>query len=233
MARTIRDAKLESRAARARLALGKKPHWKTLEPGKLHLGYPRRKKADEPGTWLVRRYIGAERYRVAPLGLADDFHDEAISFADAQRLAHERRVDVDGRKGKSATVADAIKDYVEWMKVHRVTGTGVEQRAALHILPQLGKFKLTELTTPQLNRWRDALAQSPALMRSQPGGKRNARPLPTTEDGRRAHRVAANKIVTILKAALNHAFRNDLISDDKAWRRLKPFAKVDAARPRS
>ena len=57
MPRTIRDAKLETRAARDRLRPSKKPNWKTLVPRKLHLGY-RKRKNGEPGTWLVRRYIG-------------------------------------------------------------------------------------------------------------------------------------------------------------------------------
>src|SRR4051812_18598023 len=74
MARTVRDSKLESRAARNRLEPGKTPHFKTLVPGKLHLGY-RRKHKDKPGQWIVRHYLGAERYHTAPLGLADDFQD--------------------------------------------------------------------------------------------------------------------------------------------------------------
>jgi hypothetical protein len=63
------------------------------------------------------------------------------------------------------------------MKVHRATAAGAERRAALHILPELGKFKLSELTSTQLNRWRDELAQKPALLRSkQDAVQLNAKP---------------------------------------------------------
>src|SRR5665647_2522280 len=119
MARTVRDAKLETRAARDRLHTGQTPHFKTLVPGKLHLGY-RRKKKDLPGQWLVRHYLGSERYHIAPLGLADDFQDavddaDVLTFADAQRaaLAHKQ-----ARHGKSKgkTVVDAIADYVKALK---------------------------------------------------------------------------------------------------------------------
>jgi hypothetical protein len=79
MARTIRDAKLETRAARGRLTPSKKPHWKTLVPRKLHLGY-RKKGKDRPGAWLARRYVGGERYRIVLLGIADDFEDNAVSY---------------------------------------------------------------------------------------------------------------------------------------------------------
>jgi hypothetical protein len=199
---TIRDAKLETRSARNRLAPSKKAHWKTLVPGKLHLGY-RKKNRNEPGLWLARRYLGGERYRVAPLGLADDYADAAsdtdvLSFADAQRLAHERRFEAEGRRSKSLTVADAINDYIAWMKIHRITAEGAARRAELHILPALGKFKVEDLTTSQLNSWRDALAVSPALLRSRPGTAQNAREPPRSDEQRRARRATANKIVTIL-----------------------------------
>jgi integrase len=179
--------------------------------------------------------MGNERYRVAPLGLADDFQDADdthLSFEEAQRAAHAYQFDLEGPKRKGGiTVAQAMQDYVAWMKVHRVTGAGVEARAALHILPDLGKCKVSELTTRQLERWRDELATKPALLRPKASGKQNARPAPTTEDEIRARRATANKILTMLKAALNKAFRDDLVADDKAWRRLKPFPKVTAARP--
>ena len=35
---------------------------------------------------------------------------------------------------------------------------------------------------------------------------------------------------TILRAALNHAFNDGKVAFDHAWRRVKPFKKVDAAR---
>ena len=61
--RTMRDAKIETRAARDRLKPGRETHYKTLLPGQLALGY-RRKEKDQPGLWLLRRYIGNQRYRV-------------------------------------------------------------------------------------------------------------------------------------------------------------------------
>ena len=139
MTRTVRDAKIETRAARDRLKPGRKPHFKTLVPGKLHLGYRRRHK-ELPGQWLVRHYVGAERYRVAPLGLADDFQDAAdgndvLTFADAQRMAHAHRAE-SRRPAKGMSVADAMADYVKHLEQER-KGTAVEaeRTAASLILP--------------------------------------------------------------------------------------------------
>jgi hypothetical protein len=86
MARTVRDAKLETRTARARLKEGS-AYWRTLVPGQLHLGY-RKRRADAPGSWVARRYIGLDaggvgRYRKQRLGLADDFQD-----SDGQLVLH-------------------------------------------------------------------------------------------------------------------------------------------------
>src|SRR5215467_8420546 len=95
MPRTVRDANLETRTARARLRVAHKPYFRLIEPG-LHLGY--RKLASGPGTWLRRRYIGDGRYvtenlRTAEgaLILADDYQDSdrerVLNFAEAQQAA--------------------------------------------------------------------------------------------------------------------------------------------------
>jgi integrase len=229
--RTIRDSKLETRAARARLPVGRKAHWRTLVPGAqaVHLGY-RRNRAEEPGKWLVRRYIGAKQYRTAPpLGIADDFSDDAMSFAEAQRAALASATIPKG--GANLTVADAIGTYVAWLKVHRATGDEAEGKANKLILPKLGKLRVADLTTAGLNKWRDALAETPALVRSKEGAEQRYRKPPTTADAKRARKATVNRTLTILKAALNAAFRNGLVDDDLAWRRVKPFGKVNAARP--
>jgi integrase len=239
MPRTIRDAKLETRAARARLTPGKKPHFKTLVPGELALGY-RRLRPDEPGTWIVRRYVGDERYRVAPLGLADDYQDAgpdtgALTYAEAQKraLAHQLARAGAGtpERVRALTVSDVVTEYVTWLKAHRATGEDAERRAAKLILPQLGRIKVGELTTVQLNRWRDALASAPPLVRTKAGNAQRYGEAPTTAEDRRARRATANRTITILKAALNKAFEDGRVSDDVEWRRLKPFENVNAARP--
>ena len=140
-------------------------------PQKLHLGYRRRKKG-KPGVWLVRHYKGLDakkvgRYSKVTIGLADDYEDangeSVLSYADAQKLALGNRP---GAPKGALTVADAIAAYVAWLKIHRAGGRDVERRAALHILPELGSVRVSDLETKELNEWRDALAVSPALLRT-------------------------------------------------------------------
>jgi integrase len=174
--------------------------------------------------------MGGERYRVAPLGLADDYQDATgvLTFAEAQRraLAHKAAASDTG----ALTVAAAVTDYIAWLKTHRATGQDAERRAAKLILPALGRIKVAELTTARLNKWRDALAEAPALLRTKPGEEQNYGRAPTTAEARRARRATANRTITILKAALNKAFKDGRVNDDLEWRRFKPFDKIAAAR---
>jgi len=235
MARTIRYFELETRAARDRLKPRSEPYWRTLEPKKLHLGYRRRSKK-KPGVWLVRRYKGlgvGSSYTKKNLGTADDFQDAdgmaVLSYADAQRRAHGG---AGAHRGGDLTVAEAMRLYIADMRAKgKATAAGVERRAALHILPKLGSVLVTDLTTKRLNEWRDALAASPAMLR--PGKVRplNFRETPDTDDARRQRRCTANKSITILKAALNFAYKTEDVQDDKEWRVFESFEAVDAARP--
>lgn len=52
---------------------------------------------------------------------------------------------------------------------------------------------------------------------------------PDDDDSRRARKATANRILTMLKAALNRAFHSDRVSSDSAWRKVKPFRRVDEA----
>ena len=107
----VRDSKLDTRTARKGLEvrpdMPNKPYYRLIEPG-LHLGY--RKRAGEPGTWVVRRYGGEGRYVVENLRtsdgrlvIADDYSEPdgnaVLSFAQAQERAKAFRPGADGRNG--------------------------------------------------------------------------------------------------------------------------------------
>jgi integrase len=48
----------------------------------------------------------------------------------------------------------------------------------------------------------------------------------------RARRASANRVLTVLKAALNHALHAGLVADDSAWKLVKPYKMVDTPRVR-
>ena len=98
MARTVRDAKLDTRTSRLKLTPRAKPYWRALESG-LHLGY-RRPKAGS-GVWIIRRFIGDGGYDEARIGQADDYDDAdekaVFSFNRAQDVARDRRASGEAR----------------------------------------------------------------------------------------------------------------------------------------
>ena len=71
MARTVRDASLETRTARLRLPIRTEPYWRGLEKG-FALGYRRRAMG---GTWLARRRQGDGGYAEHRIGTSDDLQD--------------------------------------------------------------------------------------------------------------------------------------------------------------
>jgi integrase len=231
MSRTVRDSRLETRAARDRLKPRSAPYWRSLAPG-LHLGYRRRRKG-AVGSWLARVYQpdGAGEgspYRVTSLGLADDFEDAAMNYSEAMKRAHDaasRPVD-----RLNVTVADAVADYVRYLKLERKTGAEVESAMKFHVLPKFGNRRVSDLTTRELKHWRDELAEGRAMIRTRAGATRRLKPPAETEDRKRARKATTNRIVTMFKAALNIAFRDGLVSSDLAWRRVTPFKNTDAAR---
>ena len=85
---------------------------------------------------------------------------------------------------------------------------------------------------PQLT-WRGSshgVATQPKRVRSKRSATEPAtRATADDEDARRARKATANRILTMLKAALNRAFHADRVSSDSAWRKVRPFRKVDEA----
>jgi integrase len=224
---------LENRSGRMKLKPGARVYWRSII-GTLALGYQRRH-AGGAGRWIARNYIGAEKYRQAPLALADDYEPSnggaILTFEEASEKVRQSYRTGQDRPLSILTVADAMADYVVWLKTHRATGHEASQRAAKQILPALGKIRLSELTARQLTIWRDALAAQPALIRSRPGAPQNYRPAPKTPEHRRSRQATVNRVWTILRAALNKAFVDGHVASDIAWRRVKPFMQVSAARP--
>src|SRR5262249_9935607 len=80
--------------------------------------------------------------------------------------------------------------------------------------------------------WHHGLAEKPALARSKPGRKPNHRKADRSADGIRKRRASANRILTVLKAALNHPWKAGHVASDDAWRRVRSFRAVDTARVR-
>jgi len=229
--RTLRDSRLDSREARSRLRVQGKPYKRLIEPG-LHLLY--RRLAGRPGSWAVRRYLGSQAYAESSLGaVADDYADAdgktVLSFAQAQVAALAYKPKATG----PLTVGQALERYLAHLD-ERGAGSAPDARirAEALITPQLGNIQVDDLTTEQLRAWHVGLAKTPARIRTPKGERQRYKEIDSDEEGRRRRRSSANRVLIILKAALNSAFREGLVASDLAWRRVGPFKGADAARTR-
>jgi integrase len=238
MARLRRDARLETREARLRLppSPDRDAYWRTVEPG-LSIGYY---KGPNGGIWFVRSRKGA-KYVKARLALADDFSDSngstILSYAEAQRKALGTSETLRPREERHYTVAQAVADYVEHLKIRAKSWRDTEGKLRAHVLPDLGATQLAELTPEVIRRWRDGLARRTAdrgLSRLKKGRRErlqeNAAALDATQqaDLQRRKQATANRIFNGLRGCLNHAFRDGKVASDHAWRRVPAFRNVDA-----
>jgi integrase len=230
---------MDTRTARAGMAKRKKPYFRLIGSG-LHLGYYRGAKG---GAWQVRRYLGKGSYETHTLGLADDRADadgvSILHFGQAQAAAQAwaakaARRDAGEPDAAPITVRQAVDAYLaDYSARGGKARSFVEGTFTAHVLPWLGERLVTKLTTEGLKHWHHSLAAAPARLRTKAAAtKQNARPAPATADEERARRSTANNVLTLLRAALNLAFRDGKVPSDHAWRRVQPFKKVDAARIR-
>lgn len=238
MGRTVRDAKLESRNARLKLAVKHDPYWRTIDQG-MHLGF---RKGKRKGSWLARFRHQHGKYSKIVLGLADDTQDAdgtmILSFSQAQEKARTwfaDQVNLDQGMGHRPTrykIRHVVEDYREWFKTHRKGISQLNYVLDGHILPELGHIDADKLTPGQIRAFHENLALSPARTRTRPGDKQHYRPVPQTDDELRKRKATANRILNMLKAALNRAYDEGKIARDDAWRRVKPFRNVNAPRIR-
>ena len=238
MPRKVRDSNLETRSARSRLKVAHKPYFRLIEPG-LHLGF--RKLASGPGTWVVRRYSGDGKYSVKNLTtadeklvIADDYSEPdgvtILNFAQAQDMAKAQRA----RPASSGpfTVKQAVEAYLKSKEADGRDVVDSRCRAEAHIFPKLGDIECAKLTKDKIQDWHRSLAKAPPRTRTKPGKEQQYREFNGDKDAVRRRQASANRVMTILKAALNQSFENGKVASDSAWRKVKRFKGVDAARLR-
>ena len=233
MGRQVNEAPITTRNAREKLSARKAPHWRAIDRGN-HLGY---RKGVDGGTWVARHRRPDGIYVTKAIGAADDgLKANGKKILDySQALARARNwCDEQGKPAPAAPymVRDAIADYLGWYSHHRKALYEVTRRCNIDILPQLGDIPVHELDAKTIRRWHEKLAASPPRLRSSKTGPKRTREMPTDPEGLRKRRTTANKVLVILKAALNRAFEEDQVANDEAWRRVKSFRDVDAARVR-
>lgn len=237
MGRVARNSSLETRSARIRLRVRRTPYFAKIAKG-LRLGYYR---GAVGGSWIVRCYQGGGVYTTEALGLADDTIDadgvKALDYWQAQdharRWGEKQRLIAEGVvKPGSYTVGDAVKDYLSEITAEKRPAAvrGAKYVFDAWILPEFAKLQADKLTPDRITRWRNKIGTDPKRVRTKLTATEPAvRDTPDDDDARRARKASANRIMTMLKAALNRAYHAGRIASDSAWRKVKPFKQVDEA----
>ncbi|MDZ4254270.1 MAG: tyrosine-type recombinase/integrase [Sulfuritalea sp.] len=214
MARRAKNYELGSKTARLKLEARPKPYYQQIAPG-VTLGYIRRD--PPPGAWQMRELMdGSYHYRT--LGTADDVGTadgrDVLTHAQAVRLAGAPAAPL---AGGPITVRRAVENYLTALEGRSNHAREARQRADKHILPTLGRYRVDRLTKRQIEDWLAGMVK--AADKDDP-------------DARRRSQDTANRVLTILKAALNDAWADDAnsIPSDAAWRRVKPYKDVGGSR---
>jgi integrase len=239
MARTIRDAKLDSRSARSRLLQRREPYWRSISSG-LAVGI---RKGANGGTWIARHYSAEHGRRYCALGTADDIADadglHVLDFDQAQERARAWFKSLAGQDHGGPigrlTVAVAMDQYLEYLEKDGRSQEAIKDaryRDLAFIREPLGKLQVDALTADQLRQWRDKLAKAPPRLRTKSGNPQKHKAVRDDEGSVRARRASANRTFSTLRAALNHAFKEKRVTHADEWRRVTPFKNVDAARVR-
>jgi integrase len=234
MPRAAKDTKLDTREARSRLKIRREPYWRSVMPG-LFLGYRRGKTG---GVWIARARQGSG-YAETRLGIADDASptgpdgevlltyaqatDSAILFAKTATAPKPPRT-----YGQGCTVKDAVDEYLKDLAKRRPGSSGIataRQQADRYILPKLGDRLVGSLKTKELSDFVKAVAASPATVRGKGDQKRVDRKDYDLSDPAvmRARFETAKRVWTTLRAALTHAWREEMdgVKDDDQWRKVK------------
>ena len=229
MARSIRSNKLETRTNRLKLETRK--YFVITIGESLSIRY--RRPSTGNGTWQVR--IRAEnKYIHHVIGEADDYidanGDDILNYYQAQEkcrvyATEAKQPSLSTRK--PITVEEACNHYMEWFRENRKSILDTERTINAHIHPALKNILVMDLTALEIRRWHEKVASSPPRRRTKIGAKQNYGDKVESSDGKRSRKSTANRILTVLKAILNKAFEDGLVSDDKEWRRVKPFKQTD------
>lgn len=212
MARTLTEATITTRNARLKLREG--THWRSIDPD-THLGY---RKSKRGGRWLVRWYVGEQRYQQTTLSTADDeiatgnlSFDEAVKAARAH-VESERKDAAAKAAGPVLTVRMATLQYIaardarETARAGRIVKSDAHRLEA-HVLPTDDAPK--NLADAELAKWQASqtalktLADTPLhkLTKADLAGWRAALP------GKSATR---RRLTNDFKAALNAVAPDEL-----------------------
>jgi integrase len=158
MARKVSFSALESRSARLRLKVRRRPYSGPSLARGISLMYRRNK---TNGTWVLKATDGHGAYWTKGFALADDFEDadakNVLTFYEAQDAAKRLARGEDGSADNAPiTIDSALKDYRRDL-ISRNANPYNAEHPRLHLTSVLLSKPVALLTATDLKKWRDSL----------------------------------------------------------------------------
>ncbi len=194
------------------------------------------------------------------IGTADDLIEPdgsaVLSYAQAQAKAREWFAALDRQtlqgdgpvsEGGPLTVAQAVDRYLARLEAQGGKSVkDMRQRAELWITPSLGAIEIVKLKRAKVEAWHQAIAESERKVRPKKEAPEPKRPrkkkepakkpepekkATPPEDAKRKRKSTANRVLSILKAALTFARKRGLVvCAGDAWELVDPFHGVEEPR---
>jgi integrase len=158
MARKVRHSALESRSARLRLEIRRRPYNGAALARGISLMYRRN---NTNGTWVLKASDGHGAYWTKAFALADDFEDadgkNVLTFYQAQDQAKKLARGEDGCADTAPVTVDGVlKDYRRDLEARKANPYNAES-PRVHLTPALLAKPVQLLTAAELKKWRDSL----------------------------------------------------------------------------
>jgi len=211
------------------------------------LGY---RKSATAGAWIARQRNETGGYIEQRIATANDHMDSdgdvVLSYAEAVRKVTDMQVaNRSGNAPRHLRDGKTLNDVLDYYLTERLSGKGSEsisrQFIDRHIRAGIGTKLVTALDTETIRGWHRGLAAKlPSRRRAAVGSgrKSEADPAkaydPSDPVNIRARKASANRILTIVKAALNFAWEEDKLPETipTYWKKVSPFKLGDDAPPR-
>lgn len=172
------------------------------------------------GTWLARRTLGGADARKSLEERAELAEGQRYDAAVKAATAWFAQVD-GGAPSKAVTVAQVCRNYVDHLRQTKgdIPADFAAARHAMFVLdrPAFAAAEVMSLNAQDFRNWRKHVTEMPTASRSNRGNKRKASTL--------------NRDMTVLRAALNLAHEERLVSNRHAWQgALEPIKGADSKR---
>lgn len=157
LARNVRYSSLETRTARLKLAIRRKPYSGPSLARGVTLQYRRNK---TNGTWVLKASNGHGKYWTKAIAEADDFDESngstILTFFEVQDVAKKLARGDDGTANAPITLDDALKAYQRDLEARNANPYNAEW-PRIHLTSVLLAKPVQLLAASELKKWRDAL----------------------------------------------------------------------------